>query len=582
MAGALKSSSMIPPEFFGGEGTEYADKYKTAQEAEDRLMMMLQNRRTGMGEDGGFRFDPKMLALTGELLDPGRTGSFGEALGRGAKAYSAAQMAEEKRDIEDAMMQMQMSQIPLDRARRAQAFKQFQTLQGGVTPEGGVGPVKGDASGPAMMVQGRMVTPAMIAQAKLIDPSLGEALETEYKLRIETMGSQPSGTFNKLTGEFKPFPGRGMEKEFVPELKGTIEMSPEDVVAIRAARDAGNADAVYKIIDKYEKGVGPRGAGAAPEVAPSDITVSGREARSAAEKETATVLAKEQAEATNKFLMQADEHRVSRAGAAQNLEIVRRNPKIFGFFNQKGWGPAFLGLAQESADSHVKSGTSGVDVNVSKADLQKLLMKLDIAPGSKRAKELKFTDQDFTDLDVFAGNLARMELGLRRQTYAGSGMGSLSNLEGQPIKDVLGSRYDSPEAIKQKMAMVARGFDLDMDIAAAFRDYRNKPGNQYKTLEQFKGDKEDGRYARLIEGAERWANQNLGIPFRRKETGEAPPAKPEPRMAGSRTGELVTAAGEEGVPPKSSKPPKNKPIRPLTTQSVQDAIDRLDKEGKLK
>jgi len=97
--------------------------------------------------------------------------------------------------------------------------------------------------------------------------------------------------------------------------------------------------------------------------------------------------------------------------------------------------------------------------------------------------------------------LARMELGLRRQTYAGSGMGSVSNLEGQPIKDVLGSKYDTPKAIQQKMAMVARGFDLDMDIAAAFRDYRNKPGNQYKTLEQFKGDKADGRYARLIEGA---------------------------------------------------------------------------------
>jgi len=573
MASALKSASMIPPEFFGGEGTEYDQKYRAAQDAEDRLMTMLQNRRTGMGEDGGFRLDPKMLALAGELLDPGRTGGAFEAIGRGAKAYSAAQLAEEKRDIEDAMMQMQMAQIPLDRARRSQAFKEFTSLQQGITPEGGVGPIKGDTSGPAMMVQGRMMTPAMIAKAKLIDKDFGEALETQYKLQLETMGSQPSGTYNKLTGEFTPFPGREMVKEYVPELKGDIAMSPEDIIAIRAARKSDDKKTVYNILDRYIQGVGPRDeTGAAPPSAPADITISGREAKSAAEKEAATITAREQAEATNKFLLQADEHRMSRAAAAQNLEIVRRNPKIFGYLNKPGVGNALWSLVQDAMTGHAKAGTSGVDVNVTKADIEKTLQKLD--------KNFKISD--FTDLDIFVGNLARMELGLRRQTYAGSGMGSVSNLEGQPIKDVLGSKYDTPKAIQQKMAMVARGFDLDMDIAAAFRDYRNKPGNQYKTLEQFKGDKADGRYARLIEGAERWANENLGIPFRKKETGEAPAATIEPRMAGSRTPDLQRIAEEEGKPQKPSKTKKDKPLRPLTTQSVQDAIDKLEKEGKLK
>lgn len=563
MASALKTSAMTPPELLGGEGTEYASRYQEAVDAENALMELLKSRReekTG----GGFRLDPSMLALAGELLDPGRTGSFFEGVGRGAKAYATTQEAERKRDIEDAMMQMQMAQIPLDRARRSQALKQFKEMQGGVTPEGGVGPVEGDKSGPAMMVKGRMVTPAMIAQMKLIDKDLADAMELEYKLRLESIGSQPSGTYNKLTGEFKPFPGREMAKEYVPELKGDIAMAPEDIIAIRAARESGDKKTVYGIIDRYSQGVGPRGepgaAGAAAEP-PSDITVSGREAKSAAEKTKAETMAKESAESTTKFLNLADEHRTSRAAAAQNLEIVTRNPKIFGYLNKPGVGNALWSLVQDAMTGHAKAGTSGVDVQVSKADIVKTLQKVDP----------KFKIEDFTDLDIFIGNLARMELGLRRQTYAGSGMGSVSNLEGQPIKDVLGSKYDTPKAIQQKMALAARGFDYDMDIAAAYREYRNKAGNRYKTLEDFKGDSEDGTYKRLTNGLESWLNKNLGIPYRKRDTGQ-PTTDITPVPSGS--------APTEPKPASAAK--DRRPSRPLNTQSVEDAIRKKREQGLIK
>ena len=106
----LKSASALPPEFFGGEDTDYAEKYQNAREAEQRLMDMLQKRNES-------RLSPSMLSLAGELLDPGRTGSFGEALGRGAKSYAAAQGAETKELADNAMMQMQLRNMQLERAQ---------------------------------------------------------------------------------------------------------------------------------------------------------------------------------------------------------------------------------------------------------------------------------------------------------------------------------------------------------------------------------------------------------------------------------------------------------------------------------
>ncbi len=526
MASALKSVSAVPPELFGGEGTAYADKYREVEDAENQLMELLKTRRGGGSE--GFRLDPTMLALAGELLDPGRTGSFGEALGRGAKAYSVAQQAEEKNRVEDLMAQMQLSGMGLERERRRQAMGMLSNLP--AAPEGGVGPVKGDESGPALMIRGQMVTPATIAKLKLVDKDMGEAFESAYKLQLETekvrqdrIGSQPSGTFDKITGEFRPFPGAEGKREPVPEIQGELIMSPEDIKTIRQARSKGDAKTVYEIIDRNMQGVGARPTtGAAPEVKPAevpteagDMTTSGREARGAAKKTAAETMAKDAAERTSKFIDTADANMLARAAAAQNLEIARKNPKIFGFFNKPGVSNAIMGLLQESADSHVKSGQTGVDVNISRADLSRALMKVDPS----------FKIEDFTGLDVFIGNLARLELGLRKQTYAGSGMGHVSNLEGQPIKDVLGSRYDTPEAIMRKMMGVGRAFDFDSDVADAFRKYTEKPGNEFKTLEQFKKDSRDGTYVRLRDGFERWLNSNLGIPFK-KTTKESPAAAP--------------------------------------------------------
>lgn len=517
MASALKSANLVAPEVLGGEGSIYAQKFAKAQEAEDKLMNLLEQRSTN-------RISMPYLALAGEMLDPGRTGSFGEALGRGAKAYAGAQLAEEKDLRENALLEMQLAQMGAGQALKREALADLsREMAPGVpapaAPEGApiegelpAAPVVSQMSGP---LQGKPLTPRIISRMKMVDKDYGDALETEFKLQLDQrrveqdqFAAGQGYVLDKATGKVKPIPGAEMRKEYVPELGGDLMMSMEDVMTIRDARNKKDTKTVYEVIDKYGKGVGPRPVVEPPAgEAPSDITglpktTSQREVSAAREKEVATTLAKDQADRTSKFLDNADNLRLSRAAAAENLAILQRNPKIAGYLNKPGVGNAMWQVIQDSLQAHSASGAPGVQVDIKRTDLESALQKVD--PD--------FKISDFTDLSVMASNLARLELGMRKQIYAGSGMGSVSNLEGQPIKDIIGNRYDTPQALQKKMKLAGRAFDFDMDVAESFRKWNKSQGDN-KTLNDYYSTPE---YTRLVNGFEQWLSKNLGIPFRKR------------------------------------------------------------------
>jgi len=130
-ASPLKSaSSVMSPDVFGDNDTDYAEKYQNAKDAEDKLMQLLDKRQES-------RLSPSMLSLAGALLDPGRTGSFGEALGRGATAYANMQPQEDKQLQENAMMQMQLRNMQLERAQQGKISKMAAPfIQGFLNPDG--------------------------------------------------------------------------------------------------------------------------------------------------------------------------------------------------------------------------------------------------------------------------------------------------------------------------------------------------------------------------------------------------------------------------------------------------------------
>jgi len=108
-------SSAIPPELFGDSDKNYAEKYQNAKEAEDKLMKLLEQRNEA-------RLSPSMLALAGAFFDPGRTGNFGESLGRAATAYSNAQNVENQQLQENAMARMQLANMQLERAQSGKMY----------------------------------------------------------------------------------------------------------------------------------------------------------------------------------------------------------------------------------------------------------------------------------------------------------------------------------------------------------------------------------------------------------------------------------------------------------------------------
>ena len=507
---ALKASSALDPSFFGND-QEYATQYEKAKTAEQELMELLDQKKSR-------GLSPSMLAVTGALLDPGRTGSAGEAIGRAATAYANTSQQEHKGAMEDAAMQMQLENMRLGRAQQNQAVKMLGGLKNrqgaeGTTPEG--------ATGPLLSVNGMMVTPDDIVKMKIIAPEIGNAVEAGYKLKLESISTQPNYIINKLTGKATPLPGGKAEPVLVPEIGGTLMMGPEDIMAYREAQAKGDVKSVYQIIDRLSKGIGPRPTDdttipapvtTAPTIkAPTQrpITQESMKAQSAADEAAATQYSKEGAERTTKYLAMADESRLPRAAAAQNIEILKNNPKIVGYLNKPGVGNAMWSVIQNSVNAHISGNNAGVDVKVNNTDLEKELMKID--------KNFKL--KDFTDLGILASNLARLELGMRRAVYAGSGMGTVSNLEGQPIKETIGSRYDTADALKNKMALAGRGFDYDMDVAQAYRKWASKPENRYRNIEDFKRDP-DSPYEKLTKDFESWISQNLKIPARNPESVE--------------------------------------------------------------
>ena len=185
---------------------EAAQANKAYQEALNRLNSALEARQNKM-------FDPTMLALAEGFLTPGRTGSFGEALGTAAGKMRAAEEVESKQEQELAQSKLGLAQQQMQLARqkqmsdvgRAHFFGQGVSRPGegsaGAAPSGA-----GIATGASGAPRG-VVDPAAayiaLAYARGEDPDKIE--QTAIKIRIDANKVVEGGVFNTLTGKFDPF-----------------------------------------------------------------------------------------------------------------------------------------------------------------------------------------------------------------------------------------------------------------------------------------------------------------------------------------------------------------------------------------
>jgi hypothetical protein len=279
------------------------------ESAEARYQSALKQMTDALDQRKNRLFDPTLLAMSQGFLAPTQTGSFFESLGKAAQLTGAAEEKEMKENQDIAALRLQMAQAEREMARKQRGL-QFLTGSEPVVgrPEGapveGAAPVRapagapagaatgaptttptagrsvtqGDRSGLGVVINGRQITPALIAQISYQDPELGKALESQYKLTMESIAVQPGGYVVKTTGEYVPFGGKAPVTRFIPgnpatnQKAMTLELPEEDAIALDRARRTGDSETFYRIVDMYTKAParpGAPAAGAAPGAASS-------------------------------------------------------------------------------------------------------------------------------------------------------------------------------------------------------------------------------------------------------------------------------------------------------------------------
>lgn len=501
----LKAVGALEPSFFGLEpGSDYAERYKEAKDAEARLMEMLEQRNQQI-------LSPSMLALAGELLDPGKTGSFGEALGRGAKSYAAMQGQEEKQLQENAMMRMQLANMRLENAGQAQmanmAKPLVQRLMGGQQQPPAAGGAAPAGAAPTLNIGGYDVNPDTIAAMKMIPSmkNIADALEAQYKLKLEAVGSQPGFIFDKLTGKVTPVtaPGGADVEIRFPEKEGkTLLGSPEDLIALREARNKGDIEGIDRIWNKLKYGAlgapkpaeAPAAGGTAEPAAPTREgapTVQEKRERDLRAEKVASVSAEAQAQETSKFLKDDSTNRESAFTAARILKNAQESPQMYGILKQPGVGTALASFIRDR-------GEAG-QFMITKEAVEDFLRK----------SNFDTTKEDMTQVAKMASDLARLHFNFRRTYFSGSGQGAVSDREDSGIAKIMGTPSDTPEFLMSMAQLTGRRAQFDVDVANGLRAYQKDKGLN-KTLEDYRRDSPD--YKRLLTSYENWLTKTFDLP----------------------------------------------------------------------
>lgn len=501
----LSAVSDIP---FLGSDPDYAAKLKSVKDAEGVLADMLRKRTEEP------RLSPSMLAMAGEFFDPGRTGSFGESLGRATKSYSAAKQMEDKLAADNAMMRYQMERMGLESAQKGAALKmlpQGGAPVGGTGDTGATGTTGGDNQ--AVTIRGMQVTPEFIRNMMIANPELGQALKAEYEMTLAAIGSQPGYMYNKLSGKITPVtPPGGPDVEIrFPEKttdKGTPVLlgSQEDLIALREARNKSDLPTIDKIFNKLQFGAtgAPAAAGAAPAGGaprPPASTVQQSKATEAQTQAASTKTGEGQAADTQKFLETEPTSRESKFTALRIIKNANENAQMYGLLKKPGIGYALASFAKEKGETA--------------ADASKAMFTKENIEDFLRKSDFDTKAVDMLAVSQMASDLARLHFNFRKTMLVGQG--SVSNMEDAGVARVIGSTSDPAAQLISMAQLTGRRNDFDLDVMKGLRAYRKAEGNS-KTLEDFKSTPE---YDKLVNGYEGWLSKTFKL-------GETAPSAPAP------------------------------------------------------
>lgn len=471
------------------------------QEALDRVTASLDARKNRL-------FDPTLLAMAEGFLAPTRTGGFGESLGIAAGKVRSAEEAKFKEEQELAQAQLGLAQqgMQLQQQRARQQFLTSLAGSSGVPPQAGEASPQG-----ALPSQGQIPAGAQAAiadkppgtegitgeqfmppnpqiadavsylRAAALDPkkSPTEIVKELQDLQSKRFVNTPEGQVDLARGliyrtkkpditpvqiQLRTIPGvQGQSltvstpqaREHDAALKEAMEGKPERLRMLERNLVSTFAEQGPA---KPAAGVGsedPRVEQAVSQATGKDVRrgriPTGEEsaASAAAQKELATLTAKDRATRTNTVMEDAKT-------AANTLPVVEQLRELATGPNaERIFGPLTNPKALDQLVRLAETGVGMSGFNLGIPGIRDVVLNMRLTPEEQR------------DMQLAGQLMIKLQMGI---TAAERGPGSVSNIERELFGQSRITKDDTPATVRAKINAMARAYQYQMDLADSLQD----------------------------------------------------------------------------------------------------------------
>lgn len=476
-----------PLTFLPGESEEARAANKMYQDALKKMVESLDARKNRM-------FDPTLLAMAQGFLTPGRTGSFGEALGQVAGNVRAAETERAKEEQQLAEMGLKVAQSNIAMQQQLERDRPYQEYFRGATGTPAAG-----AQGAAPS-SGAQISPVPIQSTAAQAPSPAQAIIQQAQQQVGAVGkpinrvaiSNPMPDFNeflrdqrskgvsftdaqaawakmlsdriKVTDHFITNTATGEIFQKVPDVDSvevTLEtqggrsykMTKAQAQELESLRQSNPQDARLW----EQRFVNLPGGGTRPSTTESEAARTGAT-------EAAQLREREEGKRRESLSIAgaAAQELLPSLELATDIAAKPHMKEILGRFSGGDLLSAAVRVAQ--------SGIGTQEFRIAAADLQQNLQGLG-----------RTTDQ-INDVNVLAMIAGRLQLTISK---AAQGQGSISDRERALFATMgISSVTDPQKALLQKVAALSAKAEFDKKAAELFED-SNKTVSQFKRSREF-------------------------------------------------------------------------------------------------
>lgn len=450
--------------------------------------------------------DPRNLAVAQAFLQPTKSGRFGESLGNVLSAYSGAEEAERKRNIEMAQIQADLAAQELGANREAQAIKQFNRMLGApsdtqkTSDQPQSGQVSSAGVAPPPTAGYAPPTAQSIAMLKRLKPEYGKIIEEMIKFDQDRYLIAMNGTvFDKRTGQYvnpENIPGQTQSEFELPGL-GKFLMTPNEYSMAMRGRSQAAAEGWREDWDRqFRSGSEPSqikqpGAPAQPKEASAQTPAAqGRQTTTEAQlqREAALTTAQERAKADERSrqeALQRGDTALQRRQAAEQVIELSKAPgmdQALAVFEKPGFIPAVGKLIDEGFNL-------GRGFGISVPQLRDVFtannIKLPKLAGETTEQYDQRVNKVLDNLSLLSSRFAEISFGFRAMAQ---GQGSISNFEQLIFSSMGPTVRDRPRTIQAKAQHMIERANFEEKV-------RDALANSSMTFNQFRGSDD---YQRMV------------------------------------------------------------------------------------